>query len=256
MIEYLPREVLDEAILREYVFPRLDRTHYWSDLWDPAFYVAVARAGFICICIEHPELGHVLIPELQTSYAVLDWENLHASRNLRRIIGSGRLEEEQIELRVANPCEQVLARVVEYHGQSNWLHEPYLNLMRTLADDSAGDFALHGIELWSRQSDELIAGELGYTIGTTYTSLSGFCLPTERNWRSYGTLQQFLLAESLAERGYEFWNMGHVGMPYKLALGAKELTRGEFLDRWLVARDDAPAAEMRNGDMLKSSRTS
>lgn len=244
MIEYLPLAALDEAILRTHVFPRMDRTFYWSDCWDPDYYVAVARSGFICISAEHPELGHVLIPEMQPSYAVLDWENLHASRNLRRVLRSQLIDEQQIELRITNPCDVVIQRLAEYHGESSWLYEPYVELIRALSQETRPDFAVHGVELWSKQSDELIAGELGYSVGATYTSLSGFCRPDDREWRNFGTLQQYLLAQALAERGYAFWNMGHVGMAYKFELGAKEVARGDFLERWFAARDECPEREL------------
>ena len=251
MIEYLPPVALDEAILRAHIYPRTEQTLFWSDSWDPAYYVAAARAGFISISVVHPEHGPILIPELQENYAILDWENLHRSRNLARIMRSGRMEEEELELRVANPCEHVLSEIMAYHGRSSWLHKPYLALMRELSNLSCTAFSLHGIELWSRKRAALIAGELGYSIGATYTSLSGFCSRSERRWRSFGTLQQYLFARVLEKRGYHFWNMGHVGMAYKHALGAEVVPREAFLERWIEARAEAPSTAFANGDVLK-----
>ncbi|MCP5040843.1 MAG: GNAT family N-acetyltransferase [bacterium] len=252
MIEYLPHHALDEAILRARVYPRTDQTLYWSDSWDRDFYVATARAGFICISSRHPDIGPILVPELQESYAVLDWRDLHASRNLRRLMRSGRMEEEALELRVCDPRARVVPTIMEYHGETCWLHEPYHDLIDQLAESGNLAFALHGIELWSRKRDELIAGELGYSIGASYTSLSGFCRPNEREWRGFGTLQQFLFARTLEASGYHFWNMGHVDMPYKHALGARVVERQAFLERWFEARDAMPARRLRNGDTVCS----
>jgi len=237
VIEYVRPEMLDEEVLREDIYPRTDRTFYWSDQWDPEFYVALARAGFICISVQHPEFGTVLIAELQQSYAVLDWENLHCSRNLRKLTASGLLEEEGVELRVANASDRLLDRLADYHGEDSWISSPYRSLVRELAESENESFAIHGVELWSARRDELIAGELGYTIGATYTSLSGFCVREDRRWRHFGTLQQILLARTLQEKGYAFWNMGHISMPYKIALGARIVPREAFLERWCAARD-------------------
>lgn len=212
--------------------------------------MAIARAGFICVSIIHPELGAVLIPELQQSYAVLDWKNLHCSRHLRKLMASGKLEEDGIELRVANPGDNVLDRLLDYHGENNWIHEPYQSLVRELALQGSNNFAIHGVELWSTRRDELIAGELGYSIGAIYTSLSGFCAREYPEWNHYGILQQVLLAGALRERGYEFWNMGDVTLPYKKALGARILPRADFLDRWCAARDITLTTPLCNGNSL------
>jgi Leu/Phe-tRNA-protein transferase len=236
---------LQEDSLREALYPNLERTFYWSNDWDPDFYIALARAGFISISYrdpEHnPEHGTVLLPELQRRYAVLDWQNLHISSRIRKLTSSGRLEEEGIELRVLGNHERVLNRVLDYHGRgSTWLTEPYCELLGRLPTGDQVDFALHGIELWSRKRDLLVAGEFGYTMGTTYTSLSGFCTRRDPRWRGFGTLQMVLLAERLKERGFAFWNMGHPEQAYKRALGAKLVERKTFLKRWLDARDARP----------------
>lgn len=240
--------MLDEEVLRALIYPRTEKTIYWSDSWDPKFYVSLARAGFICISVRHPDFGPVLIAELQESYAVLDWKNLHYSRNLRRLMASGRLEEEGVELRVVDASDHVLERLADYHGEDSWIHEPYQSLVRELARSADKHFSVHGVELWSSRRDELVAGELGYSIGRTYTSLSGFCIREDRRWRHFGTLQQVLLAHALEERGYAFWNMGHISMPYKRALGARVVPRQAFLERWHAARDATPTAPLQAPD--------
>jgi Leu/Phe-tRNA-protein transferase len=241
VIEYISPELINHESLRDSYYPRTDLTFYWSDHWDPDFYVALARAGFICISAEHPQVRTILIAELQQSYAVLDWENLHCSRNLRKLMASGRLEEDGVELRVVDASDRLLDQLARYHGEDSWLHSPYRSIVRQLAEGGDEQFSFHGIELWSTRQNELVAGELGYSIGSTYTSLSGFCSREDRRWRHFGTLQQIMLARALAEKGYAFWNMGHVSMPYKIALGARITPRAKFLERWCVARDTRPA---------------
>ena len=241
-------EDLDPSSLRAFFYPNEEQTLYWSRSWDPAFYVALAEAGFISISLNHPDLGDLLIPELQDTYAVLDWEHLHVSRHLGKLFRSGRIESEGIELRVVDDPTAVVARLLEQHGDPTWLTDRYVELLDRLPKEDGPDFALHGVELWSRVPERMVAGELGYTIGRTYTSLSGFHTPDtvdSGRWTRFGTLQMWLLAKRLEERGFAFWNLGHPEQPYKRALGAKLLPRVEFLARWLPAQADRTANSLR-----------
>ena len=240
MIYRISQEDLEKPKLHTRIYPDLEQTFYWTESWDPEFYIALARAGFISIARQDPKLGFLLLPEIQQSYAVLDWENLRCSRSLGKLMQSGRLAEEEIELRVADPCERVLARLVAYHGADSWILGPYQALIAELPTEANGRFAIHGLELWSRKRNELVAGELGYSIGRTYTSLSGFFTRENEEWRGFGTLQLYLLAERLRDAGYAFWNMGHPHMPYKTELGARDAARPEFLKRWFAERDTEP----------------
>lgn len=244
MIQPISPALLDETFLRERVYPDLEATYYWSSSWDPDFYVGLARAGFISISYEHPTLGTLLLPEIQNAYAVLDWDDLHVSRKLRKLLRSGRLEHEGLELRIVDRCERVIGRLIAYHGDATWLTPPYRALLSQLPTGECAEFALHSVELWSTRRNELVAGELGYSIGSTYTSLSGFCRRSDREWRHLGTLQMVWLARVLREGGYAFWNMGHPSLAYKDALGARTLPRPRFLARWLRARDERPARHL------------
>lgn len=236
--------MLEDPESMDLIASDLRHAHYWSEDWSPDFYVALARAGFISTATKHPDIGSVLIPELQTAYAVLDYHDLHLSRNVAKLLRSGRLEAEQITLEVADDPENVLSKLLDYHRRSNWLSATYCNLVRQLPTLPGSTFRLRAVELWCRQEDRLIAGELGYTIGRTYTSLSGFCEPTEKRWRNFGTLQLVLLARRLEEYGYAFWNLGHPHLAYKRALGAKIFRRAAFLERWRAAIDEQPVREL------------
>jgi Leu/Phe-tRNA-protein transferase len=243
VVRRLTTSLLEESLLRTEVYPDLDHTFYWDDSWDPNLYIAAARAGFISITHCDPELGPLLMAELQRSYAVLDWSDLHRSKNLRRRMRSERLAEDGIELRIVPSVGRVLERIREHHG-SSWLLEPYEALILELPRGDAPGFAIRGVELWSRRREKLLAGELGYTIGRAYTSLSGFCTLDDPVLRSAGMLQMILLAERLRDAGYAFWNLGHPEPSYKFEIGGRILSRAEFLGRWLEARDRMPAANL------------
>jgi Leu/Phe-tRNA-protein transferase len=113
-----------------------------------------------------------------------------------------------------------------------------------LEASGGGAFALHAVELWSRRDDDLVAGELGYTLGRTYTSLSGFCSPDDSRWRHFGTLQMVRLAEWLRDGDFAFWNLGHPHMEYKQAIGARWVQREHFLGRWRQAIEEAPTVPL------------
>ncbi|MFK7898281.1 MAG: hypothetical protein AB8G23_20780 [Myxococcota bacterium] len=233
-------EMLEDETLWPLIQNDVDRTLYWTPDWDADLYVALARAGFIATAYPHPELGAILLPEIQAEYAILDWENLVLSKNLQRLLRSPRIEEEGIELRIAASPDQVAERIVAYHQPETWLLQPYRDLLKQLPSGAAPDFAIHGVELWSRKENLLIAGELGYSIGSSYTSLTGFCTRPDRRWKNFGTLQIVLLARELERRGYTYWNLGHPQLTYKLTLGAQKRPRAEVLARLSEAKSTVP----------------
>ena len=115
------------------------------------------------------------------------------------------------------------------------------------AANKATEVGLRSVEVRENSTGTLVAGELGYTLGSTYTSLSGFFRREDRKWNHYGKLQLVMLAEALRDAGYAFWNLGHPHMAYKTALGARILPRHEFLNRWRVAITEGPQAKRGSG---------
>ncbi|MGB0580661.1 MAG: GNAT family N-acetyltransferase, partial [Limisphaerales bacterium] len=60
-----------------------DFDFYWTSDWSPEFYIELATAGFISVAHDFGGM-QLLLPQIQSAYAVLDWENLHVSRSTRR----------------------------------------------------------------------------------------------------------------------------------------------------------------------------
>lgn len=95
-------------------------------------------------------------------------------------------------------------------------------------------------------SGKLLAGEVGYTMGAVYTSLSGFVDRRDPHCchRAVGLLQMIALAKVLEDSGYDFWNLGHPPrgeqMRYKIDIGGNVSPRGDFLLRWDVGRSKRP----------------
>ncbi|MDC7221007.1 MAG: GNAT family N-acetyltransferase [Spirochaetales bacterium] len=231
-LPYISPEILSRnGYLEETVYPAQDINYYWSDRWDPAFYIHLARAGFITVAMDHEQLGPLLLPELQTEYAVLDWKNLHISQHVQKIINRGSLEDQGFVLAVGNDPVRVVPAIREQFGEDNWLTKDYEKMLYSLCFFPCEEsyFRLRVVELY--EQGELVAGEIGYTMGKVYTSLTGFS-SREREHRNRGTLQLVLLARYLKKEGYAFWNLGHPFMEYKTRIGAKIISRNNFIERW------------------------
>ena len=173
----------------------------------------------------------------------------------------------------------------EYHkakNDSNWLTEQYLNMMVAASEDPSINFRMHAICLIEELVEEntgpmqdaamapqdaatalpattsVLAGEIGFSIGRVYTSLSGWT--GARTTEAHGTSQLVLLGlwlqvhflrvslstvtcysictraltfENFWQRkGYAFWSLGHCYSPqleYKRALGHRILPRWDFV---------------------------
>ena len=63
---------------------------FWSNNWSPSFYSLLAYEGLISTSYQTQEGHQLLLPEMQKQYAVLDWNNLHISRHIRRILNQCR----------------------------------------------------------------------------------------------------------------------------------------------------------------------
>lgn len=200
--------------------------YYWSDDWSEEFYIELAKAGFISTTYDTKN-GLILLPELQYDYAILDFKNLYISKKVKKL-----MHESSYEFHINSRFNEVLEKISQNH-KYNWLKGEYAKLLKNLhvnGNEKSG-FKIISVEIICKKSNELIAGEVGYIIGKTYTSLSGFS-SREKKYANYGTLQLVLLAKYLQNSGFKFWNLGHSHMTYKQRLGCVIHSRDEFLKRW------------------------
>ena len=221
-IDYIAYEdVIIPLILEKLIYPNMNANYYWTDDFSTENYVALAKAGFISVTEKH-QGEELLIPEIQYKYAVLDFKNLHISRKVQKL-----LNRKKLSIEFSTNFDEVYEGVNRLHKNS-WLTEKYLKMLKEV-QALDGDVLVKAVEL--REEGKLIAGEIGYIIGKSYTSLSGFS-SKEKCYQNYGTAQLVLLAQYLEKLGCDFWNLGHPYMDYKLALGAKIYERDDFLRRW------------------------
>ncbi len=202
----------------------MKNNYYWSDDWSEEFYIELAKAGFISTTYDTLD-GLVLLPELQYSYALLDFDNLHISGKVKKL-----LSKESYKFCTNSRFLEVINKLSTQH-KYNWLKEEYAELLKNLYNHQRDDFKIISVEIVDRESNKLIAGEVGYIIKETYTSLSGFS-SKEKKYANYGTLQLVLLAKHLKKNSFKFWNLGHPHVEYKQRLGCKIYSREEFLERW------------------------
>ena len=207
----------------------MQNSYYWSDDWSEDFYIDLARAGFISTTYDAKD-AILLLPELQVDYAILDFKDLHITKKVKKL-----LSENSYIFSINSRFDEVLEKISVQH-KYNWMKDKYIQLLKNLYKNSEQkrDFKLISVEVISKYSDELISGEVGYIIGKTYTSLSGFS-SKEKEYSNYGKLQLVLLSKYLEDKNFEFWNLGHPHMEYKQRLGCKTYSRSGFLKRWELA---------------------
>ena len=225
--------------------------YYWSLDWSADFYIQLAQQGFISISTDIPAQVsgswmnlQVLAPEMQEAYAVLDWVDLHASRSMRRWMKSARCQDLGLQLETPGDLDAILDGIARMFPDINWLEGHYVELIRQLATQGPWDnFELIPVTLVDNHG-RVVAGEVGYRIGSVYTSLSGFFDRSESGLSNTGKLQIYRLGEYLRDQGYAFWNLGHPYMQYKHDLGARILPRKAFLERWRTATRTSMSAPL------------
>ncbi|QKJ27950.1 leucyl, phenylalanyl-tRNA-protein transferase [Aliarcobacter cibarius] len=208
------------------IYSNTNVNYYLSDDFSKEFYILLAKTGFISTSIFIDNLFY-LLPEIQFEYAILDFDNLHINKRVKKLINQN-----NFEFLINKDINKILEKLDDYH-KDNWLTNKYKDLIVDLYKNPDNNFSILSIELYDKNSKELIAGEIGYKINSTYTSLSGFSSKDE-NYKNWGKLQMVLLALYLEKNNFSFWNLGHPYMQYKFDLGAKLYSREDFLKRWLT----------------------
>jgi len=227
--------------VRDYICEHTGYDFFWSLDSSPQYYRLQAKLGFIAISSQG-RYKNYLFPQLQQAYAVLFWDNLRFDSHVKSKLRKHLTRQLPLSFEVTREIDEVLEQLQLIRGPSSWLSEMYVSLLlRTHSPEEQKNEP--SFSFWAtilRWNGKPVAGELGYTIGSTYTSLSGFFHREVREWNHLGKLQLVLLAQHLETCGIDFWNLGHPHMNYKKALGAKVLPRSEFLPLWDSAVQKPP----------------
>lgn len=204
----------------------MKENYYWSDDFSCEFYIEAAKKGFITTSMYQQE-QFVLLPEIQFDYAVLHFDKIKISKKVKKLIN-----ENNYFLDISQDFEKVLDKINEYHPNS-WLCKNYVKILNNIKINSNlyENFSFLAVELWDKNEKKLISGEIGYQIGSIYTSLSGFTTKS-REYNNWGKLQLVLLNDYLKSNSFKVWNLGHPQLQYKIELGATIYNRQEFLKLW------------------------
>jgi len=201
--------------------------------------VQLMSEGFLPIATRAGTRGY-LLPKLHVERCVLRLSpesDLHVGRSTRK---KGR----RFLLSVNERFDAVVAGCHRQHGE-NWLYPQIVNAFRlihqrtregsgvnamvlnpeTLEPLDVSSVRLYSIEVWNAETGALAGGELGYSVGGIYSSLTGFS-----NEDNAGSVQLGALGKLLMECGFRYWDLG-MGMEYKTKLGAEMMRRSDFLDR-------------------------
>lgn len=158
----------------------------------------------------------VLLIKYHRERAVLDINKLLINKSVARYA-------KNLVLTIDKDYAGCINGIWETHGES-WLYEELARTFNKLYRTDNYKTRVYSIELWDKNTGELVAGELGYKVGGLYTSLSGF-----RRRNSCGSVQLALLGKILKSCGIDYWDFG-MAMQYKLNLGAEVLSRNEFVE--------------------------
>lgn len=111
---------------------------------------------------------------------------------------------------------------------SNALSRAYQAVGNSASPFRRGGIAFHSIELWDVKSQEMAAGEIGYTCGGCYSSCTGFC--NKDRFPGSGTVQLSVLGKWLERCGFDAWDLGQE-MAYKKDLGGNMIKRAEWASK-------------------------
>ncbi len=109
---------------------------------------------------------------------------------------------------------------------------------------------LYSVEVWNIETNRLASGELGYTVGNIYTSLTGFSRE-----ESAGSVQLATLGALLIHCGFNMWDLG-MDMDYKSGLGAQNMKRSDYVKEVHRVRTSYPDISLTYHDTKSENRQS
>ncbi|MFW6289091.1 MAG: leucyl/phenylalanyl-tRNA--protein transferase [Spirochaetota bacterium] len=185
---------------------------------DPEMVACTCRSGFLPMSEDFT--GHdVLLVKSHEQRCLLEPGGLHVSRSTRR-------RARGLTVRIDHDFDSCLAAIVDHHPE-RWLTDRLCDSLRSLHRKPRSGVKARSVEVYS--GAVLVAGEIGYTCGAAYTSMSGF-----HSASGAGSVQLAALGTLLEQAGFSFWDLGMV-IEYKIDLGSRVYEREAFLERYSEA---------------------
>merc|ERR1740121_847953 len=168
----------------------------------------------------------MLLGKIHASRCVLVPSEMHVGKKVRK-------RAKGFEFRIDTNWDGVVKNVQQFTYTTRpgdcWLTDDlsraYQSMDQVEPRWRRGGVTFHSIELWDSKTQELVAGEIGYTCGSVYSSCTGFC--KKEKYPGAGTLQLVLLGRWLERCGFDCWDLG-MEMSYKVDLGGKCISRCDW----------------------------
>lgn len=210
----------------------------WSLDFCKELFCELAYEGFLSTSLEldiGESMVQVLLPWNDPTRNALDFQDVHISKKVQK-------RAKHYTMTVDAAYDDVMLGCIRMHGEG-WLYRGLRWLLRKLFKEGYQgkkdiQVGVHSFELWDANGD-LVAGDLGYTVGGVYTSMTGF---RTQESKGAGEVQLLLTASLLHKMGYAWWDLGMV-MKYKAGLGATVMKRSAFLERLHQNRDSRVACQ-------------
>jgi Leu/Phe-tRNA-protein transferase len=235
--------------LRQFVKPS-HGDFCFSPIFHPVLIGQLMIEGFLPIA--GPDY---LLPKLHEQRCVIDLSNhgsgLHISKSVKKKAG-------RFQLTINKAFDDVVAGCRTQHGATCWLYPPLVSAFKiiheqskvdtsssfrtnVISDDNDDDetdstprlchLRFYSIEVWNKETGQLAGGELGYSVGSIYTSLTGFSAED-----SAGSVQLAALGSLLHHQNFILWDLG-MEMDYKKKLGSTLMCRDDFVDKVHFVRE-------------------
>ncbi len=200
-----------------------DEEFCFSFDFSPEFIDRLCYCGYLPMATMITSEIEILLLKLHEKRCILRFKNLHIPKNIKRYC-------DDLEFSVDSDLTGVIDGIKKKRFYDCWLYPNILSSFYGLHNQDKFRTKIHSIEITHK--GRLVAGEVGYSVGAVYTSLSGFY---DKN--GSGKVQLMALSKFLESREFAFWDLG-MAMDYKLDLGAETIEREVFLEMVKKNRDD------------------
>lgn len=235
-VEIRPRKSWIPPYLANLVTPYCDEI-WCTPFFDERLVAQLMSEGFLPIAS-----SEMLLPKLHLERCVIRWSTFHVSKSVKK-------KGKRWDISVNREFDRVVQGCHAQHGVA-WLYPPIVRAFEEIHRKGTPGFPtmvisdgtlqkycpvrLYSIEVWSAATGALVAGELGYTVGNVYTSLTGFSSED-----GAGSAQLAALGTMLQSAGFKMWDLG-MYLSYKERLGARQMSREEFVNEVRQAREEGP----------------
>lgn len=186
----------------------------WSRSFDSEFAWKLMQNGFLPMaCLTDDEEEEIFTPKLHVRRCLQMFSEIPPPHK------STMRKAKKFTFTVNSNFQAVVEGIRRQHDHC-WF---YPKLVAMYAQLQLTRSVMHTFEVYF--DGKLVAGEMGYSVGATYTSLSGFS-----EMDSAGTVQMYAMASYLHKQGFIMWDLG-MQIEYKAnEFGGREVPRMEFIE--------------------------